>query len=628
MGRLTRALARRVGIGAVVAGVCVGALAGAAGAAVPLAQLVVAVPGAIGSPDYQGVSSDGSTVFFVSAAPVLGAPTSGGGDLFASSGGTVTDVAAGQTLGCGNRVYPQLIRSSQDGSRVFYYGYVPVDCSLSIGDLFEESGGVRTRISPQVPTHDIDFAWASPDGSRVIFWTRDALVPEDTNTYVDLYERTPQGLRILPGTGGATFEAATTDGSRIFFFTNHLYELHDGAVRIADCDPGDGHPAPAFLGISADGSHVYLKTAEPLSPLDRDPWADIYDCSAKGAALLATGPGDPTVNTDFHFLGSSANGSHVFFETERALDARDTNSAIDVYDRTDGVTRLVSTGTQQTGDRYEASSADGSCVLFATGARLVPEDTDSEGDLYRRCGQRTQRITNGPADSNTRFRAFIAASPDLSRIVFTSQQQLTPDDTDQSLDLYAWSNGTIVRLSRGPIGGNGKFDLLPLGTSADASRVIFQTQEPLTPGAVPGQFDIYAVDVPDLPPAPQSSLPAHGRGRDNTPPHIKLSLSRRDRHTARGLLITLLSNEAARVSLRIVVSSPTARRLHLHGHTQLVRHTVHLRAGKRTRLRLHLSRSIVRAVRHLHSVHATLLLSATDSSANTRRAKRALALRP
>ena len=87
----------------------------------------------------------------------------------------------------------------------------------------------------------------------------------------------------------------------------------------------------------------------------------------------------------------SENGEYVFFDTAESLLPQDTNSKIDVYEWHDGTISLITSG-QDSADSFFLDSSpyvnavgetvEGGNVFFGTHARLVPQDTDSAGDLY------------------------------------------------------------------------------------------------------------------------------------------------------------------------------------------------------------------------------------------------------
>jgi hypothetical protein len=87
----------------------------------------------------------------------------------------------------------------------------------------------------------------------------------------------------------------------------------------------------------------------------------------------------------------SENGEFVFFDTAESLLPQDTNGKIDVYEWHEGVISLITSG-QDSADSFFLDSGpyvnaagktvEGGNVFFGTHARLVPQDTDSAGDLY------------------------------------------------------------------------------------------------------------------------------------------------------------------------------------------------------------------------------------------------------
>ena len=146
-------------------------------------------------------------------------------------------------------------------------------------------------------------------------------------------------------------------------------------------------------------------------------------------ALVSTGPAGGNGLFTPVFVGASADGSVVFFETSESLVAADTDSSQDVYARSGGVTTLVSIGPAGGNGAFPAvfggASADGSHVFFSTQETLVAGDTDSASDVYERSGGVTTLVSSGPAGGNGAFAAvFRAASTDGSRVFFETSESL------------------------------------------------------------------------------------------------------------------------------------------------------------------------------------------------------------
>jgi len=72
-----------------------------------------------------------------------------------------------------------------------------------------------------------------------------------------------------------------------------------------------------------------------------------------------------------------------------------------------------------------------------------------------------------------------------------TQEQLVASDTDSSLDVYEYNNGTTQLISSGTAGGNGAYDAYFVGNSTDGTRRFFQTSEQLTAADTDNQQDVY-----------------------------------------------------------------------------------------------------------------------------------------
>ena len=220
------------------------------------------------------------------------------------------------------------------------------------------------------------------------------------------------------------------------------------ATGVTDPNPDDA----SFEGASADGSRVFFETPEKLTAGDTD--ANRYDVyeRAGGVTTLVSQPPTGVTDPDTHgvsFQGASADGSRVFFETQQKLTAGDTDSDLeDVYERAGGVTTLVSqpaTGVADPDpDRVEfmGTSADGSRVFFTTTEKLTADDTDTDRtDVYERAGGMTTLVsqpTTNVTDPDTGDPVFRGASAGGNRVFFETAQPMTADDNDSArTDVYA-----------------------------------------------------------------------------------------------------------------------------------------------------------------------------------------------
>jgi hypothetical protein len=263
---------------------------------------------------------------------------------------------------------------------------------------------------------------------------------------------------------------------------------------------GSGPFDASFRDVSADGSRVWFETAERLVSADTDTSQDVYERSGGTTALVSTGPAGGNGVFGSTYVGSSQDGSHVFFTTREQLVSADTDTSQDLYERSGGTTTLVSTGPDGGNGAFTASfnavSQDGSKVFFQTSEPLVSADTDTSQDLYQRSGGTTELVSTGPAGGNGAFNAlFGGISADGSHVFFQTDEPLTADDTDVTQDVYDRSGGTTTRVSLGPAGGNGTltdfYDAYFEGASSDGSHVFIETNEPLVSADVDAQVDVY-----------------------------------------------------------------------------------------------------------------------------------------
>jgi hypothetical protein len=138
------------------------------------------------------------------------------------------------------------------------------------------------------------------------------------------------------------------------------------------------------------------------------------------------------------------------------------------------------------------ASSNGSKVFFTTDERLVPNDVDSRFDVYQRSGGTTTRVSRGQIKGNGSFDAFFAdASSDGSRVFFFTGEKLVSGDTDASEDVYERAGGITTRVSQGEVKGNGAFDAFFSGASNDGSKVFFSSFERLAGGETDGFLDVY-----------------------------------------------------------------------------------------------------------------------------------------
>jgi hypothetical protein len=445
---------------------------------------------------YDGVSSDGSKVFFSTREPLVPADTDRSEDVYMRdlSTNTTTLVSQGDAScaseGCGNGAadasfVPGGIVPS--GERVFFVtaerlSTADEDSSLDVymrdlatGETVLVSQGDSSCAASDCGNgpQSVVFDQASEDGEKVFFATAEGLVAGDEDGQVDIYERDlateATKLVSVPGVCPALLSEQTCD--------------------------------PTFGGASSDGSHVFFESNERISPADEDSSQDVYDWSGSGTpALASTGPSGGNGAFNATYAGTSGSTGVAYFKTSEALVPGDADSTEDIYVRSEGTTELVSTGPESRNGpapaSFEWASPDGSssAAIFTTSEALVVQDTDTMPDVYERSGGVTTLLSTGPEGGNGAFSAsFAGASSDGSRVFFATDESMVKEDEDESVDVYHRSGGETELVSTGPLGGNGSFPAGLRGVSSDGSVAFFTTKERLTvDDDFAGEEDVYS----------------------------------------------------------------------------------------------------------------------------------------
>jgi hypothetical protein len=307
------------------------------------------------------------------------------------------------------------------------------------------SASKRTTPDPSGPQRATFWA-ATPDGGTVFFTSAEALTndattgvddngnPTDAGT--DLYayhvgSNTLEDLSVdsnpADSATGANVQGvigASEDGQYVYFVAlgalagdatsgvPNLYLSHgDDVTYIGALDPSDNQAwgvqqfsPEAVLGVTSrvtpDGRNMLFQSVASLTGYDNvnpstdTPTKQVYRYSADADTLScvscrpdgAPPAGDSTITPpnfpNMTRRNISDDGARVFFNSTDAIVPGDTNEKADVYEWTGGTIHLVSPGKGPFNAIFYDAGADGKDVFFATGERLVGQDTDSHVDLY------------------------------------------------------------------------------------------------------------------------------------------------------------------------------------------------------------------------------------------------------
>lgn len=355
----------------------------------------------------------------------------------------------------------------------------------------------------------------SSDGSRIFFQTppSDGVPPNlGGNPGGSLYVRengtstveVSESKRSTPdpnGTKAATFWAAATDGSQVFFTSQE--ELTDDANT----------------GINADGGDLYR-----------------YDVDADTLTDLTPDSADPSGAQVAGVIGTSDDGAYVYFVAMSRLDgAKGTDGQPNLYVR-HGASPPQFLGTLDAGDANWWSQGffstpppnrpvtpDGRHLLLTSTARLTGYDNAGHAEVYlfdgdsgdATCvscdpsgaspgGDATTRPPNGGAfPTQTLGRAM---TDDASLVFFQTPDPLVPEDTNGKQDVYEYESGKARLVSS----GTGAFDSQVFDASADGRNVFVVTRNRLVGVDQDSYDDLYDARVGGGIPA-QNPVPGRGQ---------------------------------------------------------------------------------------------------------------------
>jgi hypothetical protein len=405
------------------------------------------------------------------------------------------------------------------------------------------------------PNGDRNPLAASDDLTHGLFQSGLSLLPADTNGDVDVYEWTPDGIRLVSrdATGaavGGTVPLATEligatstvaqpramsrDGSRVFF--QHVGPLVGGEPdifqsvflrqgnelrHISKRGGGDAPNDVLFGGASGDGSVAYLQSAERLTPDPKQPGTALYryDVASDTLSLAATDP------LEASFLGVSDDGSTLVYRSGGLI------GPWELRVLRNGVTTTLGTlefddvwGGNTVGSATYATrglriSRDGRIVVFSSlGSFDAPASGRRQVYLWTPGGG-VRRISAAPGGAaptvdadvgnysysfgtvprNVGIANTLRGNPNLGRALaedgtafFETAEQLVRADVNEYIDVYEWHNGALQLVSPGTQRAHAFYH----DNSEDGSTAFFTTSARVIPELDRNESsDLYAARV-------------------------------------------------------------------------------------------------------------------------------------
>ena len=337
-----------------------------------------------------------------------------------------------------------------------------------------------------------------------------------------------------------------------------------------DCEACDTEPAvraaATFEGASTDGSKVFFATKQPL--LGDDTTQNIYeydfDAPAGERVVRVTG-GDSTVSNPStevqgHAVAISEDGSHVYFVAHGVLTVNPNSQgqvahqgANNLYvferdaqypsGRTTFITDLSTSDEilwhESLGTAAEVDTTpDGDFLVFASRTEhLTPDDTSTVAQVFEYDAQTSSLVRvsvgqdgyndNGNTDvaeasipkrtfhgsEPTNYSTHLAVSADGSYVFFQSTDGLTPQAFNRKIigealehldetsgppvyanNVYEYHDGNVYLISDGRDVGQGpneQSDVELIGTDESGADVLFTTVDKLTPMDIDSNVDVY-----------------------------------------------------------------------------------------------------------------------------------------
>lgn len=348
----------------------------------------------------------------------------------------------------------------------------------------------------------------SSDGRYGVFASVGQLLPQDTNSLVDVYKWTPDGIELVSSDAAGNAVGGSPPTLQPPFLQPH---------------------ANFRGGITEDGSRVIFHHAGALvdgAPADA---VSVFARSERGLRLLSPRRGPAGPNAEIRFAGGSEDGRLVYLSTAQQItaDAKEADDALYRYDTETDVLTLVATAAD--GIVPLDVSRDGRTVVYTTKGFMPPlmvqrgGVTTTLGNAFRALdGDDIPSLFPGGVVSPRPDRRALRISDDGRVIVFASAGDFA-GATPGTIRVFRWEEGEGVRpvsvLSDGTLATRqamiGNYSTINLVNtlrlsatlaamrgnpnvgrvmSDDGNRIFFETDERLVERDVNHVVDVYEWD--------------------------------------------------------------------------------------------------------------------------------------
>ena len=375
--------------------------------------------------------------------------------------------------------------------------------------------------------------------------------PGDTDAVTDFYAiQNALNVTLLSNdvpdpTAETAAGAVSGDGSHFAFQSAptatpdqpQVFDVHGGTTDVVGIDPGGTELPSASLGggraqqglgligtlaepsaMSRDGSRIFFSDGPSVSPRQLYVREDLTSTTQISLSQRTGSVGDPAdSNADFQM--ATPDGGNVFFISGSQLtDDATLGGGLYRYNVDTGALDYLSTGSTDPGGAAVQGvvrvSDDGSRAYFVANDALGGNGTLGQPNLYMADGSGLTFIgtlssqDSGVWSGSGEGTRIAKATPDGSRLVFTSFADLTPDNDGGFSQVYLYDAGTdettCISCPEGTPtnfqGQGGTLDELgntlflssiPGDISDDGQVILFQSNDALDPNDSNNQPDVY-----------------------------------------------------------------------------------------------------------------------------------------
>jgi hypothetical protein len=443
-----------------------------------------------------GVLQDGGSQFGRCAAddpPLVAGEPRGAQNLFVRDNTTNTYQLADVTPAGVTPANATFDAASSDLSHVVFDESAPLTAGAPSGDdLYDYfngtvhlvtylPGGTATKGTLAGGQAGSVFHAVSDDGSRIFFTAGGNLYVREHDSSTVQVDAAQGGSG--PG-GGGQFQAATADGSIVYFTDDasagltgntapgsgaNLYSYNTTNGALTDLTPGATAQVQGLSGLGGDGSYVYFVADGALAGGATAGQPNLYVLHGGSPAFIATlsSLSNLSDSSDWSPTSLSAsvsdNGRYIAFDSLNSLTG---------YDNTD-----LSSGSPRPAAEiflYDAASGRLQC------ASCIPTGVPPFA------GGSTIRAVFTPIGGagNEVLERYVS---DSGQVFFDTTDALLPTATNGKRNVYEYEGGQVYLISS----GHSPDDSIYQGASASGSDVFFATAEQLVPQDIDGAYDIY-----------------------------------------------------------------------------------------------------------------------------------------